>query len=159
MAPGKTGRNDPCPCGSGRKFKNCCLRRGDDLRESIAEHDNDARAVSGYPFPDDPQALLQAFAEEHHFPKPSKFDDDTPALESVLVSRRAIERNYCSLPELVVATDPVLGVVQAMLARGYTYLESAFLALLTGFAPAAEIISRSALEASVNVRFILRAPR
>jgi tetratricopeptide (TPR) repeat protein len=23
---GKVGRNDPCPCGSGRKFKNCCLR-------------------------------------------------------------------------------------------------------------------------------------
>ncbi|HJU20648.1 MAG TPA: DUF1186 domain-containing protein [Stellaceae bacterium] len=21
------GRNDPCPCGSGKKFKNCCLRR------------------------------------------------------------------------------------------------------------------------------------
>jgi uncharacterized protein len=20
----KAGRNDPCPCGSGRKFKNCC---------------------------------------------------------------------------------------------------------------------------------------
>lgn len=20
----KTGRNDPCPCGSGKKFKNCC---------------------------------------------------------------------------------------------------------------------------------------
>ena len=20
-------RNDPCPCGSGRKFKNCCQRR------------------------------------------------------------------------------------------------------------------------------------
>jgi uncharacterized protein len=24
--PGRTGRNDPCPCGSGRKYKNCCLR-------------------------------------------------------------------------------------------------------------------------------------
>ncbi len=23
-APTKTGRNDPCPCGSGRKFKHCC---------------------------------------------------------------------------------------------------------------------------------------
>jgi hypothetical protein len=23
-ASGKTGRNDPCPCGSGKKFKNCC---------------------------------------------------------------------------------------------------------------------------------------
>ena len=22
----KTGRNDPCPCGSGRKYKNCCGR-------------------------------------------------------------------------------------------------------------------------------------
>lgn len=24
----KTGRNDPCPCGSGRKFKQCCLQLG-----------------------------------------------------------------------------------------------------------------------------------
>ena len=22
---GKVGRNEPCPCGSGRKFKKCCL--------------------------------------------------------------------------------------------------------------------------------------
>ncbi len=22
---GRVGRNDPCPCGSGRKFKKCCL--------------------------------------------------------------------------------------------------------------------------------------
>ncbi|MGX5149687.1 SEC-C metal-binding domain-containing protein, partial [Enterobacter hormaechei] len=21
----KVGRNDPCPCGSGKKFKSCCL--------------------------------------------------------------------------------------------------------------------------------------
>src|SRR5437870_4789950 len=24
----KTGRNDPCPCGSGKKYKNCCLGKG-----------------------------------------------------------------------------------------------------------------------------------
>jgi uncharacterized protein YecA (UPF0149 family) len=23
----KIGRNDPCPCGSGKKFKRCCLSR------------------------------------------------------------------------------------------------------------------------------------
>ena len=23
----KVGRNDPCPCGSGRKFKSCCMRK------------------------------------------------------------------------------------------------------------------------------------
>ena len=26
MAPPKTGRNDPCPCGSGKKYKHCCGR-------------------------------------------------------------------------------------------------------------------------------------
>lgn len=25
----KVGRNDPCPCGSGKKFKNCCLGNSD----------------------------------------------------------------------------------------------------------------------------------
>lgn len=25
IAPPKAGRNDPCPCGSGKKFKQCCL--------------------------------------------------------------------------------------------------------------------------------------
>jgi preprotein translocase subunit SecA len=24
----RVGRNDPCPCGSGKKYKNCCLRQG-----------------------------------------------------------------------------------------------------------------------------------
>ena len=23
----RTSRNDPCPCGSGKKFKQCCLRK------------------------------------------------------------------------------------------------------------------------------------
>ena len=25
----KVGRNDPCPCGSGKKYKNCCLGKED----------------------------------------------------------------------------------------------------------------------------------
>ena len=31
----KVGRNNPCPCGSGKKFKNCCMNSGefDGLRE------------------------------------------------------------------------------------------------------------------------------
>jgi len=30
----KIGRNDPCHCGSGRKFKHCCLNKADPTRES-----------------------------------------------------------------------------------------------------------------------------
>jgi len=25
----KVGRNDPCPCGSGKKYKKCCLNAGE----------------------------------------------------------------------------------------------------------------------------------
>ena len=28
LADGKVGRNHPCPCGSGKKFKRCCLIGG-----------------------------------------------------------------------------------------------------------------------------------
>ena len=27
VAPAQVGRNDPCPCGSGKKYKNCCGRK------------------------------------------------------------------------------------------------------------------------------------
>ena len=26
----KIGRNDPCPCGSGKKYKKCCIGKNDD---------------------------------------------------------------------------------------------------------------------------------
>jgi hypothetical protein len=32
----KVGRNDPCPCGSGKKYKNCCLNRSE--RDSFTEN-------------------------------------------------------------------------------------------------------------------------
>ena len=36
----KVGRNDPCPCGSGLKFKKCCLGKeeqtGEDLKTTYA---------------------------------------------------------------------------------------------------------------------------
>jgi hypothetical protein len=31
----KSGRNDPCPCGSGRKYKKCCLRNDEELVRQI----------------------------------------------------------------------------------------------------------------------------
>ena len=29
------GRNDPCPCGSGRKFKKCCAAQGEPLTNGL----------------------------------------------------------------------------------------------------------------------------
>ena len=36
----KTGRNDPCPCGSGRKFKKCCIGQNHN-KESVIYTDLD----------------------------------------------------------------------------------------------------------------------
>lgn len=36
----KTGRNDPCPCGSGRKFKKCCFGQNQN-KESLIYTDLD----------------------------------------------------------------------------------------------------------------------
>lgn len=34
----KIGRNDPCPCGSGKKYKNCCLKTGEyETRHQIGQ--------------------------------------------------------------------------------------------------------------------------
>ena len=43
----KAGRNDPCPCGSGKKYKNCCLSSGtqsirDRINRSVKEHGYDS---------------------------------------------------------------------------------------------------------------------
>jgi tetratricopeptide (TPR) repeat protein len=39
--PTKTGRNDPCPCGSGKKYKHCCLEK-----DQVAEHARFAQAAA-----------------------------------------------------------------------------------------------------------------
>ncbi|MEA3408534.1 MAG: preprotein translocase subunit SecA [Chloroflexota bacterium] len=39
----KIGRNDPCPCGSGKKYKNCCMRKGLSPEEIIAQRERQSR--------------------------------------------------------------------------------------------------------------------
>jgi uncharacterized protein YecA (UPF0149 family) len=40
----KTGRNDPCPCGSGKKFKKCCGKNGDSISKSLSAISNREKA-------------------------------------------------------------------------------------------------------------------
>lgn len=35
LTTGKVGRNEPCPCGSGKKYKKCCLLKHDEVRKAI----------------------------------------------------------------------------------------------------------------------------
>lgn len=39
------GRNDPCPCGSGKKYKKCCLSKDEEARRQAARQEQEAPPV------------------------------------------------------------------------------------------------------------------
>lgn len=45
----KIGRNDPCPCGSGKKYKQCCLNKPQVLEEGIESKQEQEKWLSTYP--------------------------------------------------------------------------------------------------------------
>jgi hypothetical protein len=52
----QVGRNDPCPCGSGRKYKQCCLEKDEAAaREVRAKAAEDAPAPAAADQPAAPQ--------------------------------------------------------------------------------------------------------
>jgi DNA-binding IclR family transcriptional regulator len=52
-----TGRNDPCPCGSGKKYKRCCLAKDDTAeREALASRTTPAL---GSPWQRSPEILAE----------------------------------------------------------------------------------------------------
>lgn len=67
----KTGRNEPCPCGSGLKFKHCCLPKEESRGFSLSPEIIEA-------------AGLEPTWEVDVFPLPASFDDDPAARPGVL---------------------------------------------------------------------------
>lgn len=43
----KVGRNDPCPCGSGKKYKSCCLQKQQQKSSSLGKRKFTAKVLSG----------------------------------------------------------------------------------------------------------------
>src|SRR6185503_2989928 len=83
MMKGKVGRNDPCPCGSGRKYKKCC-------QESSGEQDFHYRRWSRVEADLIPEllayaletlgaeAIEDAWNEFHHHEAPDAYDPQSP---------------------------------------------------------------------------------
>lgn len=45
----KIGRNDPCPCGSGKKYKQCCLNKPKELIDTIESRQEREKWLQHYP--------------------------------------------------------------------------------------------------------------
>jgi formate dehydrogenase maturation protein FdhE len=84
----KVGRNDPCPCGSGRKVKQCCgVQRGpsqeDAARAFLSELFEDARGVLQHVSEPEFMAIGQAWcARAATYPQLRvRLPDDSPAVQ------------------------------------------------------------------------------
>ncbi len=65
-----TGRNDPCPCGSGKKYKKCCLKKDEEARRAAqAEAERAAREAAAAP-------LWPLRPATDHLPPDAGMDDD-----------------------------------------------------------------------------------
>jgi tetratricopeptide (TPR) repeat protein len=108
--PPKTGRNDPCPCGSGLKYKRCCLEK-----DQAAEHEQFARAAEAATaqrkeieaFLDREQAFLQeqeALKEASNTPirliKAGKLGEAEKAARELLVRYPEVHDGYDRLGQV-----------------------------------------------------------
>ncbi len=75
----KTGRNDPCPCGSGKKYKHCCLN------PAAAANDELQQLLAGQEFNSAEQ--LQAVANQFMQQKNQRPQDDFQGLSPEQVHR------------------------------------------------------------------------
>src|SRR5271163_410943 len=82
MSKKKTSRNAPCPCGSGKKYKNCCYGKGFEWVE-----DEDGDVGKSIPMTEETTKVLQqvrqAFIDKHgREPAPDELlVSDLPHLE------------------------------------------------------------------------------
>ncbi len=80
----KPGRNDPCPCGSGKKFKKCCLARGPEAWGAYSPAERDSALALLGEFTWRPEMAPQRDAAEEVFWAPlhrmPQVDTDDPEL-------------------------------------------------------------------------------
>ncbi len=96
----KTGRNDPCPCGSGNKFKRCCLEKDAAATSAALQSKLDASRART-------DALFGALGAE---PDPyDSLDDDSNAVVDLVHAGKLDEAENAARDLLVRYPDVIDG--------------------------------------------------
>jgi hypothetical protein len=64
--PQKIGRNDPCPCGSGKKYKHCCLRKPKSPLDKIEPAVDREKCLEDYPYIGDERVEGRVYLKDYY---------------------------------------------------------------------------------------------
>lgn len=97
----KTGRNDPCPCGSGKKYKQCCLRKDEEAERAAMAALNQAKQEDLQKTADqfaaayeEDLALTEASNAAHDLVRAGKLDEAEQAARDLLVRFPEVHDGY-----------------------------------------------------------------
>lgn len=62
----KVGRNDPCPCGSGKKYKFCCLNKPKSPLDSIESQAERTKCLRHYPYVGDDRQEGRVYLQDYY---------------------------------------------------------------------------------------------
>lgn len=80
----KTGRNEPCPCGSGKKYKQCCLAADEAVLTAAMQPPPRRPGITGYLDGDEPDELTEASNAVPELIRAGKLDEAERAAHDLL---------------------------------------------------------------------------
>src|SRR5215471_1690624 len=107
---------------------------------------------------DKKEQAIQKFLTLHNITIPSFLKDDTDVLYSLIEIKQSISQNMTlRASELVEESEHTWPITLAMLNRVYDHVEGGFISLFSGTWTSVEVICRAAIEAAINVLYVLES--
>lgn len=98
----KIGRNDPCPCGSGKKYKKCCLAKDKEIKK-VSQLKNDSKDIRNSKITDNPS--IQEMKGQIEIMKAFKAANDNGLLKNFDFDFKEINKILPEAEEMVYMLD------------------------------------------------------
>ena len=98
--------------------------------------------------------LLKDFAQRHHLELTDILEREHVIIRATASTNFLITGGYAGLDDTTLS-DPAVGILLNMFHRNFELVEAAIAAFVTGCGAAAEVVSRAAVESSVNFAYII----
>jgi hypothetical protein len=100
--------------------------------------------------------VIAAFAQHHSFDAAALLVEERDGIQCAVDCHNAVNDGYASLSSAVLEQDLAVGLIWQLYERCTERVYGALVAMATSCPASSEVVSRSAIEATVTIRYILR---